>query len=342
MEENRPFFSIIVPVYQAEMFLSACIQSILSQTYRDFNLYLIDDGSLDDSGVICDAYQEQNPGRVYVFHQQNQGPLSARRAGMIKADGLFLLQVDSDDILRSDALDRIRRALAFSGADLALFQSSRDPDFRSTFRQCRFDDGQVFEGQDKQALYRLLMNSSSLNNLFIKAASREIIDLGKDYSVYQHVINGEDLLLSLPLLDNAKRIVFIKENLYYYRPNPSGITHNYSFSHYQSVRDVAIAQMQYAKKWDNGNGELITMANDSARTICTSAVFRLLKSKNSWVDKERIIKVMANDSFFRSAMENSRQNSHIIKTYLAKAVVHLWKIQLYLVHLGLGVFFHEK
>ena len=88
--------SIIVPVYNTEKYLDRCIQSILSQTYTDFELLLIDDGSTDSSGVICDKYAEQDS-RVRVFHKENGGVSSARNIGLDNANGVWITFCDSDD-----------------------------------------------------------------------------------------------------------------------------------------------------------------------------------------------------------------------------------------------------
>lgn len=98
-----PQISIIVPVYNAGRFLDKCITSILSQSFRDFELLLVDDGSKDDSGVLCDLYAQKDA-RVKVFHKENGGVSSARNLGLDNAKGEWIAFVDSDDTLYSDAL----------------------------------------------------------------------------------------------------------------------------------------------------------------------------------------------------------------------------------------------
>lgn len=93
--------SIIVPVYNTEKYLDQCIQSILSQTYTDYELLLVDDGSTDSSGVICDRYAEQDS-RVREFHKPNGGVSSARNMGLDNARGEWIGWVDSDDYIDAD------------------------------------------------------------------------------------------------------------------------------------------------------------------------------------------------------------------------------------------------
>lgn len=112
--------SIIVPVYNTEKYLDRCIQSILAQTYTDFELLLINDGSTDSSGAICDKYAEQDS-RVRVFHKENGGVSSARNMGLDNAKGEWVTFVDSDDWVKQDYLYSM-----ISQADADLVMSSFD------------------------------------------------------------------------------------------------------------------------------------------------------------------------------------------------------------------------
>ena len=93
---NKPFFSIIVPVYNVEKYLPQCVESILRQTYENFEVILVDDGAKDRSGEICDEFAAKDE-RVSVIHKQNGGSSSARNAGIQEAQGTYILFVDSDD-----------------------------------------------------------------------------------------------------------------------------------------------------------------------------------------------------------------------------------------------------
>lgn len=95
-DNNTPLVSVIVPVYNAEKYLNRCVDSILSQTMTDFELLLIDDGSKDDSGRICDEYAEKDA-RVRAFHKPNGGVSSARNLGLNNARGNWIAYVDADD-----------------------------------------------------------------------------------------------------------------------------------------------------------------------------------------------------------------------------------------------------
>ena len=94
-----PKISVIVPVYKVEAYLQECVDSILAQTFEDFELILVDDGSPDNCGAICDAYAGKDS-RVKVIHQENQGLSGARNTGIEASKGEFLTFVDSDDMVK--------------------------------------------------------------------------------------------------------------------------------------------------------------------------------------------------------------------------------------------------
>lgn len=104
--DNAPEISVIVPVYKVEKYLPQCIESILAQTFTDFELLLIDDGSPDSCGEICEKYA-RNDKRIRVFHQDNAGLSCARNVGLINASGNYIAFIDSDDYIRIDYLESL-------------------------------------------------------------------------------------------------------------------------------------------------------------------------------------------------------------------------------------------
>ena len=115
----QPTVSIIVPVYNAEKTLERCVDSILNQTYQDFELLLVDDGSPDGSGALCDAYARQDS-RVRVFHQENAGVSAARNLALDHAAGEYLQFLDSDDWITPDATSSLVRAAREHQCDLVI------------------------------------------------------------------------------------------------------------------------------------------------------------------------------------------------------------------------------
>lgn len=115
----EPLISVIVPVYKVEEYLSKCVDSILNQTYKNLEIILVDDGSPDRCGEICDVYAEKDK-RVSVVHQRNSGVASARNTGLEVIHGEYLMFVDSDDFLHGDAVRILYERLAIDNSDMAV------------------------------------------------------------------------------------------------------------------------------------------------------------------------------------------------------------------------------
>ena len=204
--------SIIVPVYNVEAFLKECVDSILSQSYADFELILVDDGSTDGSGAICDAYACDE--RVQVVHKANGGLSSARNAGMDRAVGDLFMFVDSDDYILPNALEILFSAQKETNADVVVadyFGEKVKPQSSYKVKPRLFTP--------KQALKRILqekMNTSACAKLYKAALFQDIRFpeglIYEDYATIPKVIGA------------AKSIAYTHACVYYYRPNPKSIT----------------------------------------------------------------------------------------------------------------------
>lgn len=111
--------SMIVPVYQVEKYIAQCIESVLNQTFQDFELILVDDGSKDHSGVICDSYAAKDD-RILVIHTENQGAAAARNAGLDRASGRYITFLDGDDYLAENMIARLYEVIAHSEYDMVV------------------------------------------------------------------------------------------------------------------------------------------------------------------------------------------------------------------------------
>lgn len=119
MSNNEALISIIVPVYNVESFLARCVKSIQAQTYANFELILIDDGSTDTSGKICDGFASRDH-RIRVMHKENSGPSIARNSGIDIARGEYILFVDSDDFIGPSHIENLMKAASEAGLDPCL------------------------------------------------------------------------------------------------------------------------------------------------------------------------------------------------------------------------------
>ena len=231
-------FSILVPVYNVEPYLQECLDSVLGQSYGNFELLLVDDGSTDDSGRICDIYAAKEP-RIRVFHKENGGLISARRHAVARFTGDYCIFLDSDDTLASNTLEVLERAITESGADCILYGIRWNLPGGAQHIVCPEEIcGRLFT--DKRHVLNILLNDDSCNSLCRKCVRASCFD-GRDYAAYLHISRGEDRLQSVEILENAQSFYFIPDELYIYRVNDSSITHTISYDGYRSDDTVDLA-----------------------------------------------------------------------------------------------------
>ena len=144
---GTPAVSIIIPVYNAENFLARCVDSVLGQEYTDFELLLIDDGSKDKSGAMCDAYAASDS-RVRVFHKENAGVSAARNQALSEARGTYIQFLDSDDWMTPDSTKLLVRAAEENDCDLVIADFYRVVGERVSILQHRAPVSAVFQSRD--------------------------------------------------------------------------------------------------------------------------------------------------------------------------------------------------
>ena len=214
-----PEISIIVPVYRAEKYLNACVDSILNQTYSDFELVLIEDGSPDQSGAICDEYAQKDD-RVRVIHQPNQGQAAARNHALPMTQGKWLCYVDSDDAIHPQMLEQLHRAAEKSGAGISMCQFLEAPEPPEDYEQ------------PAEFSYTLLtMDEKTLTELHdrdqypgwvacAKLIRRELVE---GYPFHTGRVYEDNEAVTRWLLP-AKTLAMLPTQLYFYRTNPESTT----------------------------------------------------------------------------------------------------------------------
>lgn len=225
---DGPLVSVVVPVYKAEKLLPKCVDSILAQTYQNIQLILIDDGSPDSSGQICDAYAQKDQ-RVLVKHTANQGVSAARNEGIALADGEYLAFVDSDDYLSPGFLAAGLHHLADGDADL--FISGLVEEFYQDDKLVKREEN---KGPDRRYTVRQLFNAFNIDYPFLLICGiwcklyRMRIIKEKALRFDEQVTLGEDMLFLCDYLDHAGEVAFSSEVFYhYFRGNPDSLFSRY-------------------------------------------------------------------------------------------------------------------
>lgn len=212
----NPKVSVIVPVYNVENYLDDCIKSIINQTYDNIEVILIDDGSVDNSPMLCDNWADVDK-RVKVFHQKNSGVSYARNVGIEKSSGDYILFVDSDDYIAETTIEKSANLLIQSDADILCFGVYRVN-----------ESGEIIESTEGFEQQRVLGYEEALTDI-----SRGFThDYVWNKLIRKEMFKGvsfpegrlfEDIATTYKLFLNSEKVIYLPDELYYYRKRKSSI-----------------------------------------------------------------------------------------------------------------------
>lgn len=243
-------FSFIVPVYNTSKYLDQCMISLLSQKGADFEILLIDDGSTDNSGKLCDQYAEQNPDVVRVIHKENEGLLLTRRRGFKEAKGDWFICIDSDDYADEHLLENVVASIEKYHPDMVMYNFNYFSESGVIIKsKLDITNESVYIGRNKQQVYTYRLLTNDINSVCFKALARNIVDIDADYSNCGIRNMCEDAVQVLPLFTNADRIVYLSKPLYYYRKGQSSITAAGSYDNWLAIKNCFLITESYLDTW---------------------------------------------------------------------------------------------
>ena len=213
--ESEKLISVIIPVYNTAPYLDACLSSVCAQGWKCLEILLVDDGSTDGSGAICDAWSRRDP-RIRVFHKENEGVSSARNEGLTNTTGEFIAFVDSDDWIEAEMLEYL--AAAIDDADMACCgfwaYPSESLDFSVEKGVKPADPCETI--QAAMLIYeRDGYFTSVWNKLYRRAA---LLRNGKPILMDSDLFWGEDEVWLAQVLGNCRKVAFVPKALYHWRP----------------------------------------------------------------------------------------------------------------------------
>lgn len=223
---NRPLFSIIVPIYNVEQYINKCIESILAQSYKNYEVILVDDGSPDNCPSICDRYKADNP-KVRVIHKNNGGLVSARQAGVSLATGRYIICVDGDDWIREDYLEQAERIIEKFTPDIICFGFYIAIGEKNIEKKLSNRIGFYEKNEIEREIFPILLENEDTRSftptIWAKVFKKEL------YEYYQKQVDvsiemGEDSVCVRPSVYHANSLYIHDTCSYYYRYNPTSIT----------------------------------------------------------------------------------------------------------------------
>ena len=258
MNNSDILFYIVVPVYKAEKFIDKCISSVYNQSYRNWKLILVDDGSPDKSGEICDKYSAKDK-NIITIHQENKGQIAARTTGNKyilenMQPNSFVVYLDSDDTLENNALEIIKNIIRRDNSDMVIYQYQRVyPDGKIDRYNSNPYTGIV---SNKRELYKIVFSSPYYNSLCIKSISSDILEKNEDYSGYYNLRHGEDLLQSIYYYKYCNKVSFIDKILYNYNFNDTSVTNTINYDNYEldtTIREEVLKFLESENVWNSSD-----------------------------------------------------------------------------------------
>lgn len=235
------FFSVIVPVYKVEKYLSGCIESVLNQTFSDFELILVDDGSPDRCPEICDGYKEKDE-RIRVVHKTNGGLASARRAGIKEALGDYVFNLDSDDLIERDTLECAHKIITETSCDVVSFSYRWVKNGKTVnITNDGLDEGLYTEKDVEKYVFPRLLMDKDMNHMSYylsgKAVKRELLTPNQ-LNVSEKISLGEDLCCVVPCYLQAKSVFISKKEAYLYTVRDDSLSKEFNTKQIYLVENV--------------------------------------------------------------------------------------------------------
>lgn len=215
-------FSIIIPVYQVDKFLRTCLESVVVQTYNNYEVILVDDGSIDNSGKICDEFAEKYD-NILVIHKENKGASVARNKGLERATGEYIIFVDSDDIIDSRLLEisafyikKYNLQVLAHNYFFYPYDYAKTISIKEKILNCEYD--KIFDGYTWMKQNKVIHTNTDMSFLWRFVYQRKLIE---ELSLVfdKTLVIGEDSIWNIEVFAHTKRMMAIQSRLYGYRIN---------------------------------------------------------------------------------------------------------------------------
>ncbi len=284
---SKPYFSIIIPVYNASKYIEECVNSIISQTMTNFEVLCIDDGSTDNSLEIIRSYDDY---RIYTITQQNSGPSAARNQGIRVAVGKYLIFIDSDDyLINSNALQEIHDVLEYTKADI--LQGTGE--YISSDMQNKVVKSMNIYSKDiyrsQEYLITTLKNRQMFTAQWLGVYKNDLIK-NNNISCNINLICGEDACFVFEALKAASNVAVYRIPFYGYRLQPNSIMRDIKYNE-QRIYNITLARNIIDNMYTNtDNKELIKFIRDFTAKMLICTYYETKVNKVSFKSKADILR----------------------------------------------------
>jgi len=321
--------SIIVPVYNVpEKYLNACIKSLMNQTMKEIEIIIVDDGSKDNSGMLCDTYAEKD-NRIKVIHKENGGLAAARNTGFQAAKGEYVTFVDGDDWLSVEACEVSYKAAKKNDLTLILWGTSKEYEFKSIPYTYTLIDNKIYVGDEcKELQLRLLDFKSNIATAYAKLFRRSYLienNILHNATLKQGAEGLEFNLRAFDKLDNAQ---FINKSLYHYIFNDNSISASHNEKNHYYVIECFKTIKEFIMSSNNKDKLLVNFYNRLLYVVNTTAITGYFSpdNKEPYIDKKNKFKHYLKQPLIQEAIENANREG---LSSSRKLVLYLIKLKLF-------------
>lgn len=288
-------YSIVIPVYNAEKYIEEMIQSVINQTYSNWNLILIDDGSTDKSGQICDRYKNDH---IFVFHNKNMGQVAARIDGIQRADGDYTLVLDADDSINPHYLERANEILNNYEYDVVMFPYELCDDHLNPSGQLSSIPDRVGRMDRDEVLHWIIKTYS--HGLVDKVIKTSLIKKGvAGVPTRKLKVNG-DYVLIVPIICQINSAYFDEQPMYYYRVLSSSTSHAYCFQHLLDTDFVSENVESFLQQTEIYNDDFRKNINLAFLHMIVWMIEGIIESKNYHFNEIKSFKALG---FYKRSFE---------------------------------------
>ncbi|NLO09097.1 MAG: glycosyltransferase family 2 protein [Clostridiales bacterium] len=312
--------SIIVPIYNAQKYIDVCLDSILKQTYQDFELILVDDGSQDASGRICDLYEKKDE-RITVYHRDNHGVSASRNFGLAHARGKYVLFIDADDSIEPNMLKGCIELADENKADLVICSFRyymRDDNNRMVENSLASD----FCGSAREVFdqwFITLVEKEILNPPWNKLIKKELLDK-RLIQFHEEFSICEDMTFSTLLLSASKTTVLTGNMYYNYFISKSGtLVFKFHDNYFEAVTHFYDTAYSYCKKFRRNSKQMKII--DTLYVNLTIMFIKQICTKSPWDKRSRykkIIEIGKKEKFLKAVKSANLTRKRKLVCYLLK------------------------
>ena len=229
----KDLISIIVPVYNVSLYVETCLNSLLRQTYDRIEVIVVDDGSTDGSGEICDKYAEKYENKIKVIHTENRGLSAARNKGLENTKGKYIAFVDSDDWIEPETIEKLYELLVKNDADLSSCGIYKDYEEENVFLQKHERQKVVAK---KQMFHEILCNEKVYGYVWNKLYKKSLIE---SLCFDESLLSQEDMDFTMKYLKKCTRCTYDEGEYYHYRQREGSMTNELGYS----IRKLSIIEV---------------------------------------------------------------------------------------------------